>query len=496
MAILVPRVLPGVDFRKLPLDPTDGFVLTRIDGATTIAAIAQTTGLPEGSVASCVDKLKGLGVVDLIDPSKPLPAPPQERQERPKADVVRVASAGTAGRSQRYPDSELEEPCDIDLDHRKQILDLFYDLDDLDHYTLLGITPDADKKTVKRAYYDLASRLHPDRFFRRKLGSFKAKMEVVFAKVTTAHETLASTRNREEYDLYLRDVVSTRSLEAQLARAQEELKAAAEAEAEVQAVAQAQALAVAQAQALAQRVEQAPTPKQEADADLRARREALARRLGRPVAQAAPKPAEPSRQDHARWRSVEENRDTVKRMYDDRVNGFKRAQVKKYTDMAAEAGTKNDVVAVAAAYRMALSVDSTDEELRARYNAAEANAAVILVDTYLKNAQYEERNDKYADAARSWQKVAQIRPNDPVPAEAAARCLVASRGNLHQAADLAKRAITLAPTVIKYRLTLAKVYIAANLLLAAKRELDAAAKVEPKNQAISDLLKSLNARPA
>ena len=161
MPTLVPRVLPGVDFRKLPLDPTDGFVLTRIDGATTIASIAQTTGLPEGSVASCIDKLKGLGVVDMIDPSKPPPAPPPAQS---KPDASKAASAGSAGRSQRYPESELDEVCDLERDHRRQILDLFYDLDELDHYTLLGVTQDVDKKAIKRAYYDLASRLTPTAF--------------------------------------------------------------------------------------------------------------------------------------------------------------------------------------------------------------------------------------------------------------------------------------------------------------------------------------------
>jgi len=59
-----------------------------------------------------------------------------------------------------------------------------------------------------------------------------------------------------------------------------------------------------------------------------------------------------------------------------------------------------------------------------------------------------------------------------------------------------QRAIELAPENIKYRITLAKVYIAANLLLAAKRELEAAAKVDPKSQSVAELLKTLAARPA
>jgi Tfp pilus assembly protein PilF len=69
--------------------------------------------------------------------------------------------------------------------------------------------------------------------------------------------------------------------------------------------------------------------------------------------------------------------------------------------------------------------------------------------------------------------------------------MLAGRGNLHQAADLSKHAITLAPNVTKYRLTLANVYLAANLVLAAKRELEIAAKLDPKSQVVLEMLKRL-----
>ena len=32
MAVKVPRLVEGVDVRKFKLDPTDGFLMTRIDG--------------------------------------------------------------------------------------------------------------------------------------------------------------------------------------------------------------------------------------------------------------------------------------------------------------------------------------------------------------------------------------------------------------------------------------------------------------------------------
>ncbi len=497
MATLVPRLRPGVDVRTLPLDPTDGFVLTRVDGQTTVHAIASMTGLPEFSVESSVEKLVKLGAVEMYDPTAPYvpPAPVSSPAVGIGAQAPRPVTAPTAGREQRYPDSELEEACDLDMEHKRQILDLFYDLEDLDHYTLLGLTREADKKTIKRAYYDLASRLHPDRFFRKQLGSFKSKMEVVFAKITLAHDTLTAKEKREEYDVYLRDVVNTRSLEAQLARAQNEVRLAKEHAAAQEAHAEAQRVERARAEAAAAPVaEPEPVRPINNDAELRARREALARRLGKPAGQAAAPPPprpEPPRDDGARGRSVQENRDTVKRMFDDRMNAAKRAQIARYIELARTSLASNDPVAASNTLRTALTIDPDDAELRALYDETEGKAAGVLVESYVKAAQYEERNERFPEAARSWARVAQLRPTDAVAADAAARCMLAGRGNLHQAADLSKHAITVAPNVTKYRITLANVYLAANLVLAAKRELEVAAKMDPKNQVVLEMLKRL-----
>lgn len=496
MAILVPRVRAGVDVRKLPLDPTDGFVLTRIDGQTSVHAISQMTGLPEFSVASSVEKLQGLGAVDLIDPAAPPPNVPIAPVAPAPVEAQKKANSSTSGRSQRYPESELDEEVEIDRDHRRQVLDLFYDLDDLDHYTLLGLTREADKKTIKRAYYDLASRLHPDRFFRKQLGSFKSKMEVVFAKITTAHDVLTSKEGRVEYDAYLGDVINTRDLEAQLARATEEIRNA-QALIEAQAAAAAAAaVAAAPSPMAAPEVVPAPPPSG-VDLELRARREALARRLGKlppvpvaPVRRSAP-PAAPPPETGARGRSVEQNRDTVRRMYEDRLQAAKRAQATKYTEMGRASLANNDPVAAANALRMARTFDEDDPALKDLFEVAESRASAILIETYAKNAQYEEKNERFTEAARSWTKVSQLRPTDGVSADAAARCLLASKGNLHEAADLAKHAITVNPQSIKYRVTLANVYLAANLVLAAKRELENAARVDPKSQLVVEMLKRL-----
>ena len=42
------------------------------------------------------------------------------------------------------------------------------------------IRVDAEKKQIKSAYYALAPEFHPDKYFRKRLGSYKRKIEAIF----------------------------------------------------------------------------------------------------------------------------------------------------------------------------------------------------------------------------------------------------------------------------------------------------------------------------
>jgi curved DNA-binding protein CbpA len=486
MAERVPRLVAHVDVRKFKLDPMDGFLLTRIDGRLGMKALARETGLPEFSVERALEKLEKLGVIENIDPN----APPPPAQLPPPAPSERKAMMQLgAGLFAKYDPAELEKPGDLTPEQKKRVLDYFHRLDDLDHYTLLGVTKEADKKTVKRSYFELAGFFHPDRYFGKNLGTFKQKMEVRFNRITEAHDALTDAAKRMDYDNYLDEVATTRGMEAMLERAMAESAAAAAA-----AVAPTNGSPSA-APAAASNRPVAPTGP--SPAELQARREALARRLTggaslRPQSQPQPQKPPSNRPDPLRYSNPNDAMDALKRRYEARVEHATLAQAQKYVAAAEEAFAKNDLVAAASSLSIATKFAPDDAALAMRYQETKNKADKILCESYEKLAVYEERAQHWLEAARNWQKVAKIKQDDPKAHERAAHAMVrAPDADLHQAAEHAKQAIALRPTDITNHLALVEIYVKAGLTASARRAAEGAEKVDPKNAKLQELIKKI-----
>lgn len=346
-----------------------------------------------------------------------------------------------------------------------------------DHYAVLGVPINADRKTIKRVYFEIAGTLHPDRFFRKDLGPYKAKLEVVFSKVTLAHDTLADRKKRADYDRYIQDKNQSFSIESLINTA---LAEAQRAEASV-------AAEIAHEEEPPAHVS-SPPPSREpisrpTGADLQARKDALARRLlggrappGRAVQ--APAPAEAAVQ-------------SLKHRYHERLAQGKRSQAKKYITEGDEAAAKGQAVVAANAYRVALTLDPENEDVRAKAEKAQRAADEILSETYVREASYEESNGHWVQAARSWERAASSKPNDVHAHERAANAMLNGSGDIAKALVFAQRAVALAPTLPACQVTLAKAYMAASQPLSARMSLQTAAKLAPEDETIKGLLRSL-----
>ena len=52
----------------------------------------------------------------------------------------------------------------------------------------------ADSATVRRAFSTASKELHPDRYFGQNLGSFKARLAAIFARLTEAVQEIEQRR--------------------------------------------------------------------------------------------------------------------------------------------------------------------------------------------------------------------------------------------------------------------------------------------------------------
>jgi len=494
----VPKVAPGTDLTKLPIGAREGFLLSRIDGRTPLGDLASLCGFPADEVERLLARLIELRAAFIGDkppwsirpPPPPEPPPaveaPAPPKSKPKPRPVRA---------RRWEPRELDEQVEIELEFKTRILDLHTYLDDLDHYELLEVARDVDRKAIKGAYYALASKFHTDRYFGKNLGTFKSKMEAIFSKVTSAHDTLSNKTRRAEYDAYLEDRDRTKAFERYLA-GDDPYEPEVEEPPEPVPVPVPEAPTPEPAHA-----EPAPesAPSRSTMPPLseehRQRREALARRLvGASTARlrVAPKveppvptmPPPPVVHSAADARAATE---ALKRRYVAGRDNARRGQARRLIEAADQALTKNDLLTAANNLRLALGYDE-DPALRERYEDVNRRARDVMADTYLKQARYEEQSSKWGPAALSYAKAHEGRPDDALICERAAHALRMEGRDLHKAARFAEMAVQKSPTNIDFRITLGAVYLDAGLFLRARSELEHAAKLEPNNATVKDLL--------
>jgi curved DNA-binding protein CbpA len=546
----IPKLTGDKSGTPLRLSASEGFVLSRIDGKANEAQLAGLTGLHESQIRATLEKLVSLRVITLearetpIAQATPVPQVPERSDEpaqgalpgAPGADapaaLAKRVEAAMAAVARDAP--ELAEEVDLAAALRLRILGTISVLESLDYYELLTVERTADKKGVKRSDFELASIFHPDRYFRKRLGSFKTKMEAIFGRVTQAHDTLTNKDQRAEYDTYLADLDRTRAIEDVLRSADEEARRA---EQDLQqAVARSSypgaspdgnsgrpsPIPSSGSSAQARPVSGGPpkpsktpppsgltqppakisgfysaigttpgTPGVPSGAPLgspvitdQARRDVLAMRLlgNRAPGRGVSSPP-PPRGDGG---------EMLKRRYEERVALARKAQAEKYVALAKEAEAKNDILGAATTYKVAMSFLQEGHPALATAQAVIAKADATLSETYLRQALYEERAEHWPDAARSWQRVARGRPDDARAHERAANAMTRAKSDLHAAAELAKRAIQIEPRNAEYKITLATVFIEAGLSLNARRELEAAAQLSPRNATIQALLKRVN----
>lgn len=166
------------------LDLIDATLLSFVDGETALGSIARQLALPLDEASAIASRLIERGAIALIGGATKTP----RANERQKAE--------------QKPNQEADEDENTELDPlRRALVDSTYaQLESASLYELLEVSPDAELREIRDAYFRLSKLFHPDTLYGKRLGSYREKMEAIFREMTSAYEILGRKRRRAEYD--------------------------------------------------------------------------------------------------------------------------------------------------------------------------------------------------------------------------------------------------------------------------------------------------------
>lgn len=441
-------------------------MLSRVDGRAADSEIALATGMSPAEVIIVLHRLAELGAV-AYEGSGDAP-----RQAAAASGPVitmtsglhrRVETDGPSPTEQKqWP--ELAEEIDLDLDRKRMIVEMFHSLEKTDHYRVLNVAPDADKKAIKSAYFQVVANFHPDRYFGKKLGTYKQKLETIFKRLTEAHDTLSRKEPRAEYDRYLESQRATQALD-EVVDDEAHSKQLGEVEREIER----EALSIAPPAPTAPRPTLSPEE----------RRRAFARKFSSPgMAQARVSgPAPPT--------SSRETQEAARKVLEGRVAEVRAERVRQLVAQAEQSLTTKNLLSAANALRLAVSLSPDDKVLAERFATVERDAAATLAERYLEQAQYDEQRSHWAEAAQSYERVLKGRPTAQIY-ERTAHCLVEARLDMKKAVDLGRKAVEMAPKSTTHRITLARAFARAGMTQSALGELERARAQDPGNDSVKE----------
>jgi curved DNA-binding protein CbpA len=190
------RLSSGSEARAIEIDlkPEEAFILSRIDSSISIAEIMQLSPLGLDKTERTLYGFLSAGIIEFVTQNQansrtftppasgayrstePLPAPPPEEDTENQLSTQEI--------------NEVKSDVFLMLEAAKVKT----------YYEFLNIPPAASADEIKKSYYTLAKKYHPDRYHHSTKGEIKEALETIFSTLSQAYETLKVPATRTSYD--------------------------------------------------------------------------------------------------------------------------------------------------------------------------------------------------------------------------------------------------------------------------------------------------------
>lgn len=194
-----PDALEKLEASALRLSAAEGFVLSRVYEPTNLRYVLAVSGLPEDETRRAVYALALGGLIARERWPRALPAFVPRQTTTRTAAPTQAAAEPTQSPT---PEPEVQEAAaQAEEDPRELIKELLELGQGETHYAVLGAARSSTPADIKRVYYSLARRLHPDRLRRVADADTQQRIDAAFAKIAHAYDVLKDSKLRASYDL-------------------------------------------------------------------------------------------------------------------------------------------------------------------------------------------------------------------------------------------------------------------------------------------------------
>jgi len=468
---LVPKKAPG-DTAAGSLDVMGEMFLSAVDGESAISEIGEQLGFDAALAARIAGDLARRGLIEI--PGFEVEAGAGRRGESKQSDET----SGSGGPAPTGLEEEVER--------------LYESLSEMNYYELLGVAPDADRRQIRSAYFDLSKRLHPDRAFGRHEGELRHRMEIVFGRVSQAYEVVSSAERRAAYDEYISDQLEIWRIERQLRSASEAGRSvskeveAPEEKREDRVVEPSRSTAGGAAARKPERRAPSREPREEGAPADRPERRTI--------------PASPRAHDERRrsWKRMRAARAFKREMgisspAEARRSRPPRVDVENSLALASIALEQRQYSRAVGSLEEVLSADPENRRAREMMDSARVGSKRELAVKYLGQGRYERQGGDPEQARRSFEKAVEADENNAEAMYQLADLLLDTRQNLPRALELAQRAAATGHKA-RYFATLGEILILAGENEKAAEVFRRAIKLEPRNSRYKRRIKACSKR--
>ncbi len=338
------------------------------------------------------------------------------------------------------PDLTPEQQQDLDR--------LYAQAEAQDLYGLLGVHGDSDANEIQASYYALSRKWHPDRFFRKELGEYAERLEIVFVMITQAYKTLTDPMKRRQFD---REDRARQEREAEAARAEARRNPTAEGQ-----------------------------PTRTAPRRRRDGRESVRERLARNAEKRSASSKAAGRRIRQRMEAQ------VRGRLADQLRKARTFYETGKQDM--EAGR---VIKAAGAFELAVQYDPRNDEYREQLEIAKTQAKGARIVQLVLQGEQAESYQQVKQAIHSYRQAVELGPTDGKVYHRLGHLVRLDENDEREALALFRDAVKFSPNVVEYRMSLAELYQELGLKLNARREYQAVLELDKTHEGAKAGLKSL-----